>query len=143
MTTTETRIQFYVGRSSINAALSERASPRLSPSEIAKRDLERYYALLRRSLPTFTEPEASLILDALNGMPTEPHSVALVTTIVDAIRLNALDQKWGVDGDTLSVRLVRLTPFELLAIADAVERFWNGDHSNRAAGLRHVGLVKD
>lgn len=127
----------------VEAELGARVSGSYSPSQIAARDLDRYYTLLRRSLPTFTEAEACLIVDACSDWHVEPHSASLLWAQVDdAIRNNGLDGKWHVDGATLTARLRILTPFESLAVVDAVERFWCGDHSDMPANVRRVGLVK-
>lgn len=130
--------------SRLQTHIAERQELDRSTGLIAARDLERYYELLRRSLPIFTEAEAFLIVDACNGWFIEPHSAPLLWAKVDeCIRRNGVNGEQNPNGPALVARLRTLTPFEQLAIADAVERFWNGDHSNRAAGLRRVGLVKD
>lgn len=113
-------------------------------SQTAGRDLERYYALLARSLPTFTEPEASLLVDALNGLILEPHSGHLLWANIDDALRDGLAEKWGVDGPALVERLRKLPPFAQFAVWEAAERWWNGPYreEDRAASLRSVGLVK-
>lgn len=110
-----------------------------NPNLVAKRDLERYYALLRQSLPTFSRSEASLIVDALNGTLIEPHTARLLWAAIDDALYDGLAEKWGVDGLALVARLRRLTPFEALAVVDAAERYWR-DHE-AADALERVGLV--
>lgn len=96
-----------------------------SPSLIARRDLERYYRLLRRSLRTFSEPEAKLIVRACVGWHPDADSVHFLWAQVDeAIRSQHLDEEYGVDGATLVERLRGLTPFEAMAVADAAEIVW-------------------
>jgi hypothetical protein len=119
------------------------------PGPTARRDLERYYYIIRTSTPTFSEAEARLLVDALSGIITEPHTAHLLWAVVDdAIRLGRLDEKWGVDGWEL-VRHLRhdLTPFEALAVADAVERVWSLMAEAKSARitdvLTGVGLVQD
>lgn len=115
----------------------------------ARRDLERYYYMIRSSTPAFSEAEARLLVDALSGIITEPHTAHLLWAVVDdAIRLGRLDEKWGVDGWALVQRLRHdLTPFEALAIADAVERVWNSMADAKAASITdvmlRVGLLQD
>lgn len=113
-------------------------------SRTADRDLHRYYALLARALPAFAEPEASLLVDALNGIITEPHSAHLLWANVEDAQREGLAEKWGVDGLALVQRLRALTPFEALAVADAAERYWQGPYrqSDMTAALRQVGLVR-
>ena len=45
---------------------------RLSVHQAARRDLDRYYSILRRDLPTFSRSEAHLICDVLNGILVDP-----------------------------------------------------------------------
>lgn len=135
------RAQFVVGE--LAPELSARQRGEEAPGSVAKRDLARYYALLTRSLPAFSEAEASLLVDACNGWLIEPHTAQLLwAEVADAISLDSLDRKWDVDGPALVERLRRLTPFEALAACDAIERFWRGDYSDTAAGLARVGLVR-
>lgn len=109
-------------------------------TQIAARDLDRYYTLLQRAMPKFSEPEASLIVDALNGTLSEPHTAHLLwAEIDDAIQLDQLDKKWGVDGPALVQRLRSLSPFEAMAVVDAAERFWLSP--NEDGVLRAVGLI--
>ena len=119
-------------------------------SETARRDLERYYSLLRVSLPQFSTGEALLICDAMNGTITEPHTASLVWAVVADALEDGLAEKWHVDGEALVKRLRSLTPFEQLAVADACERFWrlvssglsDAGAPNRAL-VRAVGLARD
>lgn len=127
----------------IEAELDTRAGKGLSLSLVARRDLQRYYALMRRSLPAFSEPEASLIVDAMRGARTEPHTVEVLWAGVDdAVRGESLDEKWDVDGAALVDRLRSLTPFGALTVADACERFWRRTDLSTGENLRRVGLVK-
>lgn len=111
-------------------------------SLVAKRDLDRYYAALSAELRavSLSEPEALLLCDALNGVLHEPHTVPLLwASIDDAIRLDRMDAKWGVDGADLVARLRALTYTQALAVIDAVERWWL--LTDRSAGaLQTVGL---
>ena len=115
-------------------------------SETARRDLERYYTLLRMSLPTFTVAEASLLCDAMNGTITEPHTASLLwANVADALD-DGLAEKWDVDGEALVRRLRALSPFEQLAVADACERFWrrvgSGSGATPAEMLLNIGLAR-
>jgi hypothetical protein len=142
-TDSDTRIQFYYGRSPLRTALEERTRHEQTTSEIAKRDLERYYDALRRALQAFSEPEASLIVDACKAWLVEPHSAPLLWAEVDdAIRGDGLAVKWGVDGSALVARLRALTPFEALAVCDAAERFWRHPEIPTEENLRRVALVR-
>lgn len=127
----------------VETELETRADGRLSPGRVAARDLARYYYLLHRAVPSFSEPEASLIVDAMNGLMTEPHTAGLLwANIADAVRDDSLDEKWDVDAPALVARLRALTPFEQLAVADASERFWQRPELSTSENLRRVGLVR-
>lgn len=114
-----------------------------------RRDLERYYYMIRSCTPNFSQAEAHLLVDALSGIITEPHTAQLLWAVVDdAIRLGRLDEKWGVDGWALVQRLRHdLTPFESLAVSDAVERVWSQMADAKITPITdvmmRVGLVQD
>ena len=123
------------------ALMEERGENR---SEILRRDGLRYYRLLadaRRALrERFSSAELSLIIDACNGWwilsPEDCRSVD--HNVEDAIRLDRLDQKWGVsDSAGLIERLRGLTWLEAVALCDAIERFWHavgaGEHTRDPA----------
>ena len=115
-------------------------------SETARRDLERYYDMLPRSLPKFSMGEAMLLADVLNGTIHMPYSASLLWAEVSDALQDGYDAKWGVDGSALVERLRKLTPFECMAIADAIERAWNDSQGNRIDNMEErikaVGLVK-
>lgn len=128
--------------SDLAGQLDARTDGRLSAGLVAKRDLERYYETLRRSLPTFGSQEALAILDTCNGTLWEPHTVRLIwANVEDAIRLEALDQKWNIDGAALVARLRSLSYAEALAVVDAAERYWCSAEEDADAALAATGLV--
>lgn len=127
----------------IEAQIATRAADGVSSGSVASRDLGRYYALLDRALRqvVLSEGEASLLCDAMNGvLHTEKDAHLFWAGIDDAIRLDRLDAKWGVDGAALVDKLRDLGPCAAQAIVDAVERFWRDP--NRKDALRAVGLVR-
>lgn len=116
--------------SQVYAALMERVGERGNRSGTIARDLGRLYDLYRQALREvpLTTAEACLICDVMNGTMPEPYSTAcLWAEVEDGIRLNKMDEKWGVDGPALVERLRALTPLQALALIDAAERFWAGD----------------
>jgi hypothetical protein len=124
---------------------------RAGMSRVGQRDLARYYYHINLALShlTFTQAEASLIVDVMNGTLTEPHTAALLWASVDDALEDGYAAKWGVDGkqaQALVARLRALTPFESLAICDACERFWNrvaaGREETNEERLRAVGLLR-
>lgn len=135
-----------------------------SASAIARRDLGRYYDLLGCELAALnlTEGEASLTCDANNGLGTMSLALVddggaraasmggwlramLLANVNDAVALNAADKKWGLTEDQaagLLDRMQRWTPGQVLAVADAVERFWAhpGTTTIQSVGLVAPGL---
>ena len=118
------------------------------------RDLGRYRWLLADALASIelTEGEAALICDANNGMGTfdlydeapgghEWRSWRF--NVEDSIRLDGTDEKWGVDAKALLAKLADMTPVQLCAVADAVEKFWARCEEPTDKLLREVGLVRD
>src|ERR671922_2751059 len=93
--------------------------------------LERYEEILKQArvklLEIFTEKEMALIIDVLNGtLFSEPISIHMVYGEVgDGINMDALDQKWEVDGKALVEKVRNLDYAEKVALVDAVERWWN------------------
>lgn len=93
--------------------------------------LSRYLYVLadarRRLRDQFSEGEISLILDALNGTGffDEHAPIFIDAEIADAISLDRLDAKWGVDGAALVKKLAALSYADKLALVDASERWWN------------------
>lgn len=108
-------------------------------SAIINRDLLRYYDVLRRSLPTFTESEAMLIYKAM--------SRALATDV----SYNGVPLLWGLVADYLGggaaehsdlvSRLRGLNAGAAAAVVDAVERA-RMLPLPAAEALRKVGLVE-
>lgn len=111
-------------------------------SAIVTRDLERYYDVLRRSLPQFTENEGLLMMDATNGtiFPDVIGYQLLWIEVADHCRLNGAAEHWGVDGPALVERLKALDPGATAAVVDALERAWRMQKAPGDA-LREVGLV--
>lgn len=120
---------------------------------VARRDLGRYYDLLAGELAglKLTEGEASLIADANNGLgalgwlehagsPAAWLRAHLLANTTDAVRFFGVVRKHGLTGKQATNLLERMrcwTPGQVLAVADAVERFW----ASQGATVASVGLV--
>lgn len=110
-------------------------------SAVISRDLERYYTLLQRVIKRvrLSVEEACLIVDALNGILIDANTVQLLwANVADAISLDRLDQKWGIDGQFLIEKLRGLNELQAMALVDAAERFWEkpeGDIRERVAQI--------
>lgn len=118
-----------------------------SPHQAAERDLGRYYDMLQRSLPTFSEGEASLIVDVFNGSIIQSYSASHLWLEISQALAEGYAEKWGVDGPALVEKLRRMTPFECLAVEDATELYWNVVFDNKTISIKEaliaVGLVKN
>lgn len=99
-------------------------------SGIISEALERYFYMLARASAglrgILSREEVSLVADACNGTLWQSWSVPhLAAEIQDAVRLDALDEKWGVDGPSLIAKLQALDIASIYALVDAVERYWS------------------
>jgi hypothetical protein len=91
----------------------------------------------------FTETEALLLTEALRGVTYDANTAPMLWAHVDdAVNLQGLDQRHGVDREALVQKLKALGDLEAMAVVDAVERYWHlqGEPGER---LRKVGLVRD
>lgn len=129
-------------------ALEVRAEQGRPASLVAQRDLERYYETLRRSMPSLTVGEASLLADVCNGTYWEPHTVTLLwANVADALD-DPVAEKWGMSdayAQDFVQRLRRLSYAECMALVDALERFWIGPYHKEGDlpdRLRAAGLIK-
>lgn len=101
-----------------------------TPSSAVTKVVLRYIGLLsaaRRELRAqLTESECALILDACNGTAyMDMVSVRLLPEgVADAIELDGLDRKWGVDGTSLMVKLRATTLTQRMALVDGLQRWW-------------------
>lgn len=96
-------------------------------NETARRDLDRYYDLIERTVASvqLSSAEWSLLRDALNGTIIESwwSGHTLAAEIEDACD-DGLAEKWHVDSAALVERLIALSPAQVLAVCDAVEQWW-------------------
>jgi hypothetical protein len=112
--------------SQLKAALLQRGE---NTSAIGFRDLKRYYALLNYHLLeiSLTASEASFLCDVLKDYRLE-HDPEQAKTIwkqvKQGIQQDHLDQKWSVNGEGFIHKLQALTHLQLIALVDAVERYW-------------------
>jgi hypothetical protein len=120
--------------------LSRQRTAQESAGTVAKRDLERYYAMLRRSLETvvLAEEEAKAVVHALRGEEFNAHSFQLFWAAVDdAVRKRTIPDAESFVG--LSAKLRALNFAEKLAIVDAVEKLRGEAAPDK---LRAVGLIR-
>lgn len=134
--------------SKLKAVLLERGE---HTSTVGLRDLKRYYALLNYYLLelSLTASEAKLICEALKAYRFEADSEQARTIwkqINDAIQQDQLDQKWSVNREAFIRKLQGLNHLQLIALVDAVERYWareqSDPHEPLETKLSRVDLIK-
>lgn len=124
--------------------------PTLDGEAAKEIDQHRYYTLLEKERRRFdlSVSEASLVVDALRGTVVcgPNYQEEICFTVEEACRFEELDEKWGVDPKPLLNKLAHMSPGGVMAILDAVERFWkktNRTDQGTTALLREVGLVPE
>lgn len=137
------RSEVEARQDALSAALDSSGDAPLGST--ARRDLERYYAVIRDELKRLqlTQREVLLILDAMNGVivdPAEMYRSTILLDVADHIRLNAADEKWDIDGDGLIRKLEALSPGTLMALVDLAERFWARSEEAADAVLKDLGV---
>jgi len=96
-----------------------------SRSEIARRDLTRYYRLLEGAMPELTEAEFSLLCDLCNGTFFGEFELSPSKTLLVELQGGAyLASKWGVDYGQLLAKVQRWADWQGAAVVDGMERFW-------------------
>ena len=131
----------------LDEQLELRAADTTHTNQVAKRDLNRFYAALARELAiaarTLTRGEKLALCDISNGtLFDEISSAYLWAEVADAADEHLA--MWGVNRDALVAKLRAFTPTQTLALIDALERWWllpDGVASDHDAGLAAVGLA--
>ena len=94
-------------------------------------DLNTYHALLdegmRRAVHSLSPADASLLLDVFNNTPLGQTWTAerMVMRVSDAIALDGLAEKRGIDGLALISTLHTLGDLPVLALADWADKIWD------------------
>lgn len=131
--------------------LAARATQERGVGSVAQRDLERYYTQLHAELRQLRlrPNEALFLCDLLSGtsidaMWAESGPQALASDIEDA-QLDELGAQWGVDEQALAERVRSYSRGQVLALVDAVERWWNRPVDadvDQDTALVQLGLVR-
>jgi hypothetical protein len=90
----------------------------------ARRDLARYYELLRREMRSLglLEQDEFLIAEACAGMEFTPDTAPFIRTAVrEAMEESNLAEKWRVNPEQLNAKLKKLTPGQAMALVDWIE----------------------
>lgn len=100
--------------------------------------LERYVRLCESKRAEirrlFSDRELQALLDACNGTIHDPIDVGIAgfaSHIGDAIELDDLAGKWGLDGLTLVSKLEMIDGVTTLALIDFIERAWRHADDDR------------
>ncbi len=141
-------VQFRTTAGALGSLLDARARDGQSPAAVAKRDLERFYTLLARSMHEVRaalggEAGAVVVCHALNGVWLADNVGPIWAEVADHLRLVGADSELvGEEGDALVLRLRDMSPGAAAALADAVELWWHDEPAaDRAEGLRRRGLI--
>lgn len=116
------KVQFLLS-DSLRANVAQRSTG--SVHLTAKRDLERYYWLISRSMPRLSDQEWSLMQDMLSSVLLDVPDMA---RLLDADLEEMLDtypeqfEKWGVDAADIVAKVRAMSPAEKMAIYDRCER---------------------
>lgn len=141
------QVKFRTGKD-LEAELASRSEEMTDSaySRVAKRDLERYYAMMARDAPVFSEDEALVLVNALNGAKYQPELVHRL--YIDVQEYLEENEEYRLSGNvlTLVLRLKEMKVLECMAVIDAVEKFWSGEYhktpEETQQALRTVGLIK-
>lgn len=100
--------------------------------------IQRYDAIISRSMPEFTRDEWCAIFDANNPGLMDGDSTAMMIwpNVADT---PGLSEKWDVDPKKLIARLRKLTTPELLAVGEACSLFWLHCDGGHNAALELAG----
>ena len=89
--------------------------------------LDRYYAVIHRSIPRLSDTELCAVFEALteNWNPTPANIANLPREVMTGITNDFLGTKWKIDPNALRTRLDRLGFPERAAIAELTSCYWN------------------
>ena len=116
--------------------------PNKSEGLVAKRDLKRYYAFIEETLKELklSSEEAETIVLAFKGKKFDEGSelLQIQREIIGAVLLGQLEIS---DSEAFVGKVKSWQPYEVLAITDAVERYWHYKACDNRASTR--GLLVD
>jgi len=76
----------------------------------------------------FDARELRMVLDVMNGVFLEPHTVetAVVADIADSFQLypGVYEEKWGVEQEVMMEKITSLSPWEAACLACWAAEFW-------------------
>jgi hypothetical protein len=123
---------------------SRGATSNATASQLAARDLERYYELLRVALAgvTLSHDEAMFLIDCQNGAINDVFSAQMFASQVADCVKDGMAEKWGIKALELINRIAGWSLLQRMAVIDAIERAWANDAELSSDLLVAIGLVK-
>jgi len=102
----------------------------MSIPQRVEKDLSTFYAFLEREKKllkgTFTDNEAKLMLDCLNGTILDPYSAQLLEAgFEDGIDLDGLDKKWEIDKAEFLSKFKSMSIIRKWSIYELSTEFWH------------------
>ena len=83
----------------------------------------------------FTKEELCLMIDAVNGLMLTPQIAGqhMAVNVADAMALDGLDEKWGVEAKEISQKLRELHIFDIACLELWCAKFWrqNGTENEK------------
>jgi hypothetical protein len=132
-----------IGTNSIAAGeIRKRAA---DPATYCERCLERYFWLVdyERGRLRLSQDEATLVCEALRDAEHAfPGLWSVAKRVADNIRERERDAKEKIDGFDLVNKIRGMTPGQIIALADAVDRFWQLSGGDVQERLKRVGLLQ-
>jgi hypothetical protein len=106
--------------------------------------VQRYLSVIEHSLPGFTDAEWCCVFDGLLGVWISDDSsvFAIGEEVAEAIDMDRLDSKWGVDGKEMKSRLAELSYAEKQALVEMTEIFRGSQKEGLSAYSEAIFNVK-
>lgn len=141
------RTSIYIGQA-LRRLLDDRPESLWTRSGLINTVAARYAEVCRRHCPTLTVQEWCACFDALNGVWLQSQAseeagllTAVWAEVYDADRLDGLGDKWSIDARALAERIRDMGYAEVVALVDAVERWWARDWPDGTSREESVRLV--
>lgn len=139
------KLAIYVGEPIAAAIAGHESSRSARINQIAADWLE----FIRASTPAFSAGQWLAIIDALNGVYLDDPAT-LRYCWQDIEEAGGLATKWGIDQPELANAVRRLSPPQLLALREIINRYWaaqadapSSDAALAAAGARLTDAAAD
>lgn len=126
----------------------DRLASKSSASAAIARACDRYLFLVKACRPALAYEEWMAVIDCLNGYASQEnvnqYVYALTFNLSDSFNLDAINEKWKIDGQALLDKVQNMTSCEKLSIVDVADQFWSNDWKNAKDYrdvLNQIGVV--